>query len=139
MKIQIASMDEKHTGTNRSDAVHYIMMLCKMCQERGGYTLEDAVELHRTLSELSSKNTDATTQAASKNENKTKNGSDRAVDERTHSTSSNSFPSLVKPDALDTQSQILFLFELLEKSQKTGHLTLEEAWTVYNAQKIIFS
>ena len=82
------------TPSLTQDALLYITTLVRDCQQRGGYTLDEAVALHRALANVSSA-------------------------------------------PCSSSSAIHVLFQLLNKSQSLGKLSLKEAWTVYNAQEVL--
>ena len=104
------SSNSSTTTTSSSltqDAFLYITTLVRECQHRGGYTLDEAVALHRALANISP----ASSFSASSS-----------------SSSSSTSPSF---------SAIHVMFQLLNKSQSLGKLSLKEAWTVYNAQEVL--
>jgi len=113
----------------QQEALQYIITLCELCQERGGYTLEEAVQLHDTIHHIH--------QAR---ESPIQHHSDKTSVSPPHQPATTPSKSSLQTSTTKESHQTLhihFLFQLLEKSQKLGHLTLEEAWTVFNAQKII--
>lgn len=134
----------QHSQHTQHEALIYIMTLCECCQERGGFTLEDAVQLNDTLKHIrqSKEPTHLHTSLPTKQD---------SVDTNCNTDMENITHSLSKQDLNQSHSNhtslvhesnphskaILFLFQLLEKSQKSGHLSLEEAWTVFNAKKIL--
>ena len=81
------------------DALLYITTLVRDCQQRGGYTLDEAVALHHALANVSSASSSSASSSSS--------------------------------------SAIHVMFQLLNKSQSLGKLSLKEAWTVYNAQEVL--
>lgn len=88
----------------RKEALQFLTTLVMSCQERGGYTLDDAVSLQSALTYL--QNTD-----------------------------------MVLPDTDRSRSKeqvhIECVCRLLLKSQSQGNLTLQEAWTTYNAMAVV--
>jgi hypothetical protein len=78
------------------EAVQFMMTLVVACQERGGYTLDEAVQLQKAVQHLR-ENSSATHEA----------------------------------------SHVRCVAKLLLKSQSQGRLTLEEAWTTFNALSLV--
>ena len=86
----------------RKEALQFLTTLVVSCQERGGYTLDDAVSLQSALTYL--QNTDTV---------------------------------LPDTDRSKEQVHIECVCRLLLKSQSQGNLTLQEAWTTYNAMAVV--
>lgn len=86
----------------RKEALQFLTTLVMSCQERGGYTLDDAVSLQSALTYL--QNTDT-----------------------------------ARPDTNRSKEQVHIecVCQLLLKSQSQGNLTLQEAWTTYNAMAVV--
>jgi hypothetical protein len=101
----------------RDEAFDYLSTLVTSCQERGGYTLPDAVRLGSALEALTAERPFATAAPSS-------------------SSSSSSSSSYLLTEAAGVH--LKHVFGLLQKSQRLGVLTLQEAWTVYNAMTIFF-
>lgn len=103
----------------KMEALQYMMTLSELCQERGGYTLDEAVQLDCAIKHLKHFKTNEPTLSKPQN---SKNDTITMPNEKN-----------------DIVSYAKLLFSLLRKSQKLGQLSLEEAWTVFNAHKIISS
>lgn len=84
------------------EALRYVISLVQECQERGGYTLPEAVQLQEAVSLI------------------------RRVCESTDDTNSGAIG-----DHVDCVARLLL------KSQAQGKLTLQEAWTTYNALSVV--
>ena len=100
------------TASLTQDALLYITTLVRECQQRGGYTLDEAVALHRALANVSSASSSS-------------------------AFSSSASSSSSSPSSSPSSSAIHVMFQLLNKSQSLGRLSLKEAWTVYNAQEVL--
>ena len=94
-------------ANTKHEALQYLLTLCSLCQERGGYTLDNAVQLDTAITCLRPQN------------------------------EMKDIPASAEEEASQTR-HIQFVVSLLEKSQKLGNLSMQEAWTVFNAQKIVF-
>lgn len=138
----------QHSQHTQQEALNYIMTLCECCQERGGFTLDDAVQLNDTLKHIrqSKEPTHLHTSLTTKHDSVDANCNtdmenvihSLSKQDLNHSHSNHTLLSHESNTHSKTNSQaILFLFQLLEKSQNSGHLSLEEAWTVFNAKKIL--
>ena len=80
-----------------SKALTFIVNTVINCQQRGGYSLEEAMAIHTATSYFGSQGRDP------------------------------------RQDADLGTKHLTLLVRMLEKSQSLGKLTLEEAWTAYNA------
>ena len=86
------------SARSKDESLHYLLKLACSCQVRGGYTLDEAVFLHRLRTQLAA--TETETVAAP--------------------------PCACEADVLALQNLIL-------QAQANGKLSLEEAWTAFNA------
>ena len=92
-------------------ALNYVCDMAQKCQHRGGYTLDDAVKLHKSIENI-----------------------------RTHSEQQDfTWDIVLKDKTHDMHVNVLYVFDMLEKSQCRGVLNLEEAWTIYNALLLLFT
>lgn len=94
--------DHQKTLRLHREAFLYMLSLVQKCQERGGYTLPEAVQLQEAVSLI------------------------RQVCESTDDTNSGAIG-----DHVDCVARLLL------KSQAHGKLTLQEAWTTYNALSVV--
>ena len=83
--------------TPAAQALAFIIDLAVRCQQRGGYSLDEAVALHAAQAYFQKRDRDPA------------------------------------DDARDGSRHLNATVRLLEKSQSLGKLSLEEAWTAYNA------
>ena len=92
------------------DSIKYLLDLACECQYRGGYTLEEAVTLNSIRQRLLQNDTDDNDKTATSDADRErdKNANDEAVVQR-----------------------------LVLQAQANGKLSLEEAWTAYNAIKML--
>ena len=92
-------------------ALHYVCNIAEKCQHRGGYTLDEAVELHKCVKNI-----------------------------RTHYEKDNfEWKTVMEDNTHHVHMNVSYVFEMLEKSQCQGVLNLEEAWTIYNALLLLFT
>lgn len=105
------TVTEDPTTVRKTALAHIIDTVC-LCQQRGGYTIEEAVRISTAINCF-------TPTASGEGSAATK--ADATATART--------------DGTQTQ-QLQFLVSMLEKSQSQGKLSLREAWTAYNAIQI---
>ena len=102
---------EDPTTVRKTALAHIIDTVC-LCQQRGGYTIDEAVRISTAINCFTP----------------TAPSEDSAVAKADATTT-------VRTDETQTQ-QLQFQVNMLEKSQSQGKLSLREAWTVYNAIQI---
>lgn len=96
MDTPALTQQKPDTQALRKEALQFMLTLVVACQERGGYTLAEAVQLQKAVLHLQERSATAI--------------------EATH---------------------VLCVANLLLKSQSQGQLTLEEAWTTFNALSLV--
>lgn len=105
--------DHQKTLRLHREALRYMLSLVQKCQERGGYTLTEAVELQEAV----------------------------AVIQRVCCESTDTDADTMTTDDTDSSGAICnhvdCVARLLLKSQAQGRLSLQEAWTTYNALSVV--
>ena len=107
------------------EALVYILSLAADCHRRGGYSVDEALQLQQHTQQLQSAKPAHTVQKATT--------SDHTV--VTHNSIEHA--EMCTTDEPNRVTSITYVLQHLMKAQQMGHLSLHEAWVVYNAQQLL--
>jgi len=123
---------ERHTiGILCEEALAYILTLAADCHTKGGYTIDEAMQLQKHTQKLQQSISPARTDVprmTGEEGGERRKGMETVTD--------NTPPE----DTLANEQRaaaVEYVMQHLTRAQHMGHLTLHEAWMVYNAQKLL--